>query len=211
MNTNTNIIHEIPITLDDYKLKNFDEFSKMFDFFQVSDDDIEKSFGNTGIIINRKFPDSSQKARDLLCVYLVLNQLRNLLVEPLNSQTYTQIYEGYSDNKDDFIKWIMYKIIVKPEYHYLTNDIRDTLEWNLKRMNSNLILDNSVEFNDIVNPPDIADPPDIVRLNYMEDDNGVARQNGASKRKRKSKKSRRSQKKRKGARKTKRQMTTKTK
>ena len=98
----------------------------------------------------------------------------------------------------------MNTIIVKPEYTYYRRHIRDILEWNLKRTNSSLILDNHADFNNIIDPPDIADPPDNLRLhNNQEDFMDIDPQNGGSKRKHKSKKSRRSQKKRKVLRKTK--------
>ena len=197
---NNHTIDEIPISLDDYDMSNFNEFPKIFENFRVSDHDMEIAHGNTGIIIDMKFPDSSQKARDLLCVFIVLNQLRNLLVEPLTAQTYTQIYRGYSEDKLMFINWIIYKIVLKSEYIYYSRHIRDILEWNLKRTNSSLKLDNSDEFYNIVDPPDIEDPPRIVRLNNLEN---VIAQDGSSKRKQKSKKSRRSQKKRKVTRTTK--------
>ena len=197
---NNHTIHKIPISLDDYKMNDFKEFPKIFENFRVSNDDIEKAFGNTGIIIDMKFPGSSQKARDLLCVFIVLNQLRNLLVEPLTAQTYTQIYSGYSEDKLMFINWIIYKIVLKSEYKYYRRHIRDILEWNLKRTNRPLTIDNHADFNNIVDPPDIEDPPRIVRLNNLEN---VIPQHGSSKRKQKSKKSRRSQKKRKVNNKTK--------
>ena len=201
MDTNHNIIHDvIPISLNDYNLRDFNVFPKILELFSVSDDDIEKSFGNTGIIIDMKFPNSSPKARDLFCVFIVLHQLRNLLDETLTAKTYNMIYEGYSEENWIFINWIMNTIIVKPEYRYYTRHIRDTLEWNLQRTNSNLILDNSTEFNNIVEPPDIAEPPNILRLRYV----GIQPPfSGGSKRKQKSKKSRRSQKKRKVNKKTK--------
>ena len=198
---NNHTIHKIPISLDDYDMSNFNEFSNIDEFFRVSNDDIEKAFGNTGIIIDMKFQDSSPKARDLLCVYIVLHQLRNLLVEPLTAQTYIKIYRGYSEDKLMFINWIMNIIVINPDYLYYRRHIRDILEWNLKRTNSSLIIDNSDEFYNIVDPPDIEDPPRIVRLNNLE--NVIGGQDGSSKRKQKSKKSRRSQKKRKVTRKTK--------
>ena len=195
---NNHIIDEIPISLDDYDMSNFNEFSKIDEFFRVSNDDIEKAFGNTGIIIDMKFPGSSQKARDLLCIYIVLHQVSNLLVEPLTAQTYTQIYRGYSEDKLMFINWIMNIIVINPDYY--RRHIRDILEWNLQRTNSSLIIDNSDEFYNIVDPPDIEDPPRIVRSNNLEN---IIAQDGSSKRKQKSKKSRRSQKKRKVNNKTK--------
>jgi hypothetical protein len=204
MDTNNNIIHDvIPISLDDYNLSDFSVFPKIFELFSVSDDDIEKSFGNTGIIIDMKFPKSSQKARDLFCVFIVLHQLRNLLDETLRAKTYDMIYQGYSEENLVFINWIMNTIIVKPEYSYYKRHIRDTLEWNLQRTNSNLILDNSTEFNNIVEPPDIAEPPNILRLRYAGIDQTFS---GGSKHKRKSRKSKKSirtQKKRKINKKTK--------
>uniref|UniRef100_A0A6C0E910 Uncharacterized protein n=1 Tax=viral metagenome TaxID=1070528 RepID=A0A6C0E910_9ZZZZ len=192
-------------SLDDYRMKDFNEIPNIFEVFVVSDSDMEIANGNTGIIIDMKFPDSSQKARDLFCVYIVLHQLRNLLVEPLTAQTYTQIYSGYSETNWMFINWIMNKLVVKPEYIYYSRHIRDILEWNLQRTNSSLILDNHSEFHDIIDPPDIADPPDNLRLDNPEDFMDIERQNGGSKRKRKhkSKKSRRSQKKERVNRKTK--------
>lgn len=198
---NNQITDKIPIILDDYDMSNFNELPMIFELFVVSNDDIGKAFGNTGIIIDMKFPDSSQKARDLLCIYIVLHQLRNLLVEPLTAQTYTQIYMGYSETNWMFINWIMNIIVINPDYLYYRRHIRDILEWNLKRTNSSLIIDNSDEFYNIVDPPDIEDPPRIVRLNNLE--NVIGGQDGSSKRKQKSKKSRRSQKKRKVTRKTK--------
>jgi hypothetical protein len=174
----------------DYDMKKFSDLQHIYGGFEPSVYEIETAFGNTGTLVDMKFNSSSQKARDLLCVFIVFQQLDNLLVEPLTAKTYTQFFRGYSDNKEYFINWIINTIIVKPEYNYYTRHIRDTLEWNLKRVKGPLILDNQIDFMDIIDPRP---------------------QNGASKRKRKSKKSRRSQKKRKGARKTKRQRTTKTK
>ena len=92
-------------------------------------------------------------------------------------------------------------IVINPDYLYYRRHIRDILEWNLKRTNSSLKLDNSDEFYNIVDPPDIEDPPRIVRLNNLK--NVIGGQHGSSKRKQKSKKSRRSQKKRKVNNKTK--------
>lgn len=197
---NNQITDKIPIILDDYDMSKFNKLPNIFELFVVSNDDIGKAFGNTGIIIDMKFPDSSQKARDLFCVYIVLHQLRNLLVEPLTAQTYTQIYRGYSEDKLMFINWIMNKIVINPDYLYYRRHIRDILEWNLQRTNRPLTIDNHADFNNIVDPPDIEDPPRIVRSNNLEN---IIPQHGSSKRKQKSKKSRRSQKKRKVNNKTK--------
>lgn len=199
---NNQITDKIPIILDDYDMSNFNELPMIFELFVVSNDDIGKAFGNTGIIIDMKFPDSSQKARDLLCIYIVLHQLRNLLVEPLTAQTYTQIYMGYSETNWMFINWIMNIIVINPDYLYYRRHIRDILEWNLQRTNSPLTIDNHADFNNIVDPPDIEDPPRIVRSNNNQQNfMDIDPQNGGSKRKQKSKKSRRLQKKKRVTRK----------
>lgn len=171
----------------DYDMKNFNDLHHIYGGFEPSVYEIETAFGNTGTLVDMKFKSSSQKARDLLCVFIVFQQLENLLVEPLTAKTYTQIRSGYSDNKEEFINWIINKIVVKPEYIYYTRHIRYTLEWNLKRVQSSLILDNQIAFMDIIDP---------------------RQQNGGSKRKQKSKKSRRLQKKKRIIRKTKKQRTT---
>lgn len=143
-----------------------------------------------------------------------------LLIKPLSEETYTEIYKkissGYSEDKPQFINWVMNITDIKPEYQYQSNNVRRMLEWNLERTRDNLVLDNQTDFNDIVYPSNITDQTNIadqpdngVRVNNLiPDDDDLS---GGYKRKQKSKKSRRSQKKRKITRKTNKRRTTKKK
>lgn len=204
----------VPPILDGYDMKNLSELEKIFEVFSVSQEEMAETHGNTGRIIDMKFPGSSKKAKDLFCVYIVLHQLRNLFVEPLTPETYANIYNGHNEDTISFINWIMNTIDskIQPRHLKYRDNIRIIFEWNLKRTRGNLILDKHEEFYNIVEPPIISDPPIIQRLdlNFMDLELEPP-QNAGTKRKQKSKKTKRSQKKRKVSRKTKKRRITKRK
>ena len=213
----TNIV---PSTLTDFDMSKFNTLEDIYDNFRPSYDEMEKAFGNTGILVDEKFKGSSQKSRDLLIVIIVFDIIKKLLIKPLSEETYTEIYKkissGYSEDNPQFINWVMNITDIKPKYQYQSNNVRRMLEWNLERTRDNLVLDNQTDFNDIVYPSNITDQTNIadqpdngVRVNNLiPDDDDLS---GGYKRKQKSKKSRRSQKKRKITRKTNKRRTTKKK
>lgn len=213
----TNIV---PSTLTDFDMSKFNTLEDIYDNFRPSYDEMEKAFGNTGILVDEKFKGSSQKSRDLLIVIIVFDIIKKLLIKPLSEETYTEIYKkissGYSEDNPQFINLVMNITDIKPEYQYQSNNVRRMLEWNLERTRDNLVLDNQTDFNNIVYPSNITDQTNIadqpdngVRVNNLiPDDDDLS---GGYKTQTKIKKSRRSQKKRKITRKTNKRRTTKKK
>jgi len=171
----------VPSTLDeDYDMSNFDELEKIYGELEVPDAVVAAASGNMGVVVDTYFGSSSPKSRNLLSVFIVLSMLENFLVTPLTPDMYTQIFNGYIDNIDQFINVITSIIDLKPEHVVFWDDVRIMLNWTLRRTPGNIELINGEAFMNIISP----------RI-------------GGSKRKQKSKKSRRSQKKRKVIRKTK--------
>lgn len=121
------------VNLDNYDMSDSDDLNLIYNNFDRTEEQDEIAFGNTGILIDTLFVDSSLKSRNLFCVFILLNVTESRFLEPLTSDIYKNIFDGYTDDTQQFINNIKRILELKNYYVDVNDDVLILLEWALKR------------------------------------------------------------------------------